>query len=327
MKTYAEQVASDVNEQAEGVNQMLGLTETVWQSAQEAISKIEDTQKVLGEVKASVEQGQGAINEMNDGIDVLQTGSDRMVQKIKTLGEFVSLADQFVQEQNQTAAMTQVLALNASLVAAKAAEQRDPEQFQQVAREFESIANQVQQLAQQTNTGLDSLHKRTTKIHGVVSDVDREVQGLNTLVSNFSQGVTESTQAFSDVKTKTIEVEASGQAVEQGNVRIVDAAENTRTALRDISKQAERTTERMQSTLYSSQQMKAIADQLIESIQVFSLPDQKSVSGSAEHKGDVDLAQEDASSLDIDFPSVLESLEEEMGETLEGQLDQDPVNV
>lgn len=272
VKLYAEQVASDIDEQTQGVNQMFELTETVWQSAHQAIEKIEDTQKILSEVKVSVNQGQGAINEMNQGIDVLQTGSDRMVQKIKTLGEFVSLADQFVQEQNQTAAMTQVLALNASLVAAKAAEQRDPDQFQKVAREFESIANQVQQLAQQTNTGLESLHKRTTKIHGVVSDVDREVQGLNSLVSNFSQGVAKSTQAFSEVQTKTIEVEASGQAVEQGNTRIVQAAENTRTALQDIFTQATRTTERMQSTLSRSIEMRTIASKLIDSVRVFTLP-------------------------------------------------------
>jgi methyl-accepting chemotaxis protein PixJ len=272
VKLYAEQVASDIDEQTQGVNQMFELTETVWQSAHQAIEKIEDTQKILSEVKVSVNQGQGAINEMNQGIDVLQTGSDRMVQKIKTLGEFVSLADQFVQEQNQTASMTQVLALNASLVAAKAAEQRDPAQFQKVAREFESIANQVQRLAQQTNTGLESLHQRTTKIHGVVSDVDREVQGLNGLVSNFSQGVAKSTQAFSEVQTKTIQVEVSGQAVERGNTRIVQAAENTRTALQDIFTQATRTTERMQSTLSRSIEMRTIASKLIDSVRIFTLP-------------------------------------------------------
>ena len=275
VKIYAEQVALDIEGQAQGVNQMFGLTGTVWESAQEAIARIEETQKILGEVKVSVDQGQSAMHEMNNGIEVLQTGSDRMVQKIKTLGEFVSLADQFVQEQNQTAAMTQVLALNASLVAAKAAEQRDPDEFQKVAREFESIASQVQQLAQQTNTGLESLQKRTTKIHGVVSDVDREVQGLNSLVSNFSQGVSDSTQAFSDVQIKTTEVEASGQAVEEGNIRIVEAAENTRTALQKVSTQANRTTERMQSTLTRSVAMKAVAAQLIKSIEIFSLPTSK----------------------------------------------------
>ena len=301
VKTYAEQVASDIIEQAQGVNQMLGLTDTVWESAQEAIAKIEDTQRILGEVKTSVDQGQGAINEMNDGIDVLQTGSDRIVQKIKTLGEFVSLADQFVQEQNQTAAMTQVLALNASLVAAKAAEQRDPEQFQKVAREFESIANQVQQLAQQTNTGLESLHKRTTKIHGVVADVDREVQGLNSLVSNFSQGVSESTQAFSEVQIKTTEVEASGQAVEQGNIRIAEAAENTRTTLQDISTQANRTTERMQSTLHRSMEMKSVAAQLIDSIQIFSLP-RSQKSSEVDDRSD-DFEVEDHTTLDDAFLS------------------------
>ena len=316
VKNYAENVAADVEEQAQGVNQMLSLTETVWQSSQNAIEKIEETQSILGEVKASVNHGQEAINDMNNGIEVLQTGSDRMVQRIKTLGEFVSLADQFVQEQNQTAAMTQVLALNASLVAAKAAEQRDPEQFQLVAREFESIANQVQQLAQQTNTGLESLQQRTTKIHGVVSDVDREVQGLNNLVSNFTQGVSDSSQAFSDVQTKTTEVEISGQAVEEGNMQIAQAAELTRTALQDMSQQADRTTTRMQSTLESSLQMKNIALSLIENIQVFSLPEKKVQAESSSSDHDIDeMDDDDITQLDYapapnSFTQTEESTEE-----------------
>ncbi|NJN23849.1 MAG: methyl-accepting chemotaxis protein [Acaryochloridaceae cyanobacterium RL_2_7] len=315
VKNYAENVARDVNDQAQGVTQMLSLTETVWQASQQAIANIEETQSILGAVQQSVYQGQTAINEMNDGIEELQSGSDRMVQRIKTLGEFVSLADQFVLEQNQTAAMTQVLALNASLVAAKAAEQRDPDQFQLIAREFESIANQVQQLAQQTNTGLESLQQRTTKINSVVSDVDREIQGLNHLVSNFTQGVSDSSQAFSEVQARTKEVEVSGQAVEQGNKQIAQAAKLTRITLQDVSKQATRTSDRMQQTLASALEMKTIALNLIEKIKVFSLPEKDVATGEATSPSDssilleLDLAEDEEDITQLHCASVPQASE------------------
>jgi hypothetical protein len=66
---------------------------------------------------------------LEDPLEVLQKGSAQIVQRMKTLGEFVGLAEQFVQDQSQIASLTQVLAINATLVAARAAEQRDPKQF------------------------------------------------------------------------------------------------------------------------------------------------------------------------------------------------------
>ncbi|MCM1984928.1 methyl-accepting chemotaxis protein [Lyngbya confervoides] len=268
----ATSVAQDIEKQAQDVMAMQGLLEQVWDLAQQSLGQVAQTQETLGDVRAVVEEGQGAIAQMNQGIEVLQVGSDRMVQRIKTLGEFVSLADEFVQEQNQTASLTQVLALNASLVAAKAAEQRNPELFQQVAREFETIANQVRQLAQQTNLGLESLQQRTAHIHGVVSEVDREVQNLNGLVSEFSAGVSQSTHAFTEVQTKASEVEKSGNAVAQGNEKIITATENTRSALQEISERSERATARMASTLKRSLEMKQRSRKLLETVQFFQLP-------------------------------------------------------
>ena len=68
--------------------------------------------------------------------------------------------------------------MNASLVAARASQQRDPKQFVIVAREFESIATQVSQLAQQTSEGLTSLERQSAQIYSVVSTVDADVQSF-----------------------------------------------------------------------------------------------------------------------------------------------------
>jgi methyl-accepting chemotaxis protein PixJ len=291
LEELAKTVAANAEQQAQAVANVLKRTEQVEASAESSVAQVNISNQSLLNVQSTVEAGQSSIETMNQGIGVLQQGTDRIVQRMKTLGEFVGLADQFVQEQNQIASLTQVLALNATLVAARAAEQRDPRQFLVVAREFEAIAAQVSDLAQQTNDGLNGLQQRTSQIHSVVSAIDTEVQGLGSLVSSFTEGVDQSNQVFSSVQTTTSNVVQAGQAVSTSNQEIVKAAQATATAMRDIADLAERTAQLTQTSQSQSEQMEALSKQLLDSIQFFRLP------GIAAPQG---LADADSLTLDVD---------------------------
>jgi twitching motility protein PilJ len=191
---------------------------------------------------------------------------------MKTLGEFVGLADQFVQDQNEVVSRTQVLAMNAALVAARASEQKDPQKFALVARDFEAIAEQVSKLAQQTNDSLALLEQRTTQIHNVVSAIDADVQNLGGLVGSFTRGVEQSNRVFHNVQTVTAEAIGAGGAVAQSSQEIVTAAQLTAEAMRDIAELATRTTQLTQKARSRSEQMGNLSEQLLQSIQFFRLP-------------------------------------------------------
>jgi len=269
----AETVANNTATQAQEVEQVLQLTQQVGQSAQNSAGTVERSNQSLTEVQLAVEQGQIALEAMIRGIDVLRQGTDRIIQKMKTLGEFVGLADQFVQDQSQIASLTQVLALNATLVAARASEQRDPRQFLVVAREFEAIAAQVSTLAQQTNEGLFTLQQRTDQIHSVVSAIDGEVQGLGGLVSEFTTGVEQSNQVFSNVRSSTVAVVQAGLGVSRSSDEILQATQSTAEAMNDIADLAKRTAILTQSTRLQSEQMQQLSRKLLATIQFFRLPE------------------------------------------------------
>lgn len=268
----AQTVATNAQEQAQEVTQVQKLTEQVEQSAQSSTLAIDLANKSLLEVRSVVEQGQDAIDTMTQGIDVLQGGTNRIVQQMKALGEFVGLADQFVQDQSQIASLTQVLALNATLVAARASEQRDPRQFLVVAREFEAIASQVSNLAQQTNDGLVSLQQRTDQIHSVVSAVDAEIQNLGGLVSGFTTNVEQSNRVFGDVRMTTGQVVQAGEAVAQSNQEILNAAQATASAIQDIAEMATRTALLTGKAEQRSEGMENLSRSLLSSIEFFRLP-------------------------------------------------------
>ncbi|WAL61903.1 CHASE4 domain-containing protein [Thermocoleostomius sinensis] len=290
-KNLAETVATYAKQQAESIREVLHLTEQIEQTANDSIEKVTATSESLRAVSTTVERGQSAISAMTEGIDVLQSGTDRIMQQMKTLGEFVGLADQFVQDQSQIAFVTQTLALNASLVAARASEQRDPRQFIVVAREFDSIAEQVSKLAQQTNEGLVTLEQRSNQIHSVVSAIDVDVQNLGELVRGFTQGVDQSHQVFRDVKAVTNEAVQAGEAVAQFNARIAIAAQTTATVMRDIAALSAQTAELTQVSQQQSDQINALSNQLLQSVQFFQLPNQPLSSTTSPISIQISLAQ------------------------------------
>ncbi|PSB23731.1 methyl-accepting chemotaxis protein [Stenomitos frigidus] len=265
-------VANNADEQAQAVNQVLQLTEQVEQAAQGSADRVKISNESLQTVSSTLVLGQEAIDALTQGITVLQEGTNRIVQRMKTLGEFVGLADQFVQNQSQIAFVTQTLSLNASLVAARASEQRDPRQFVVVAREFDSIADQVNKLAQQTSEGLTNLEQRSAQIHSAVSAVDGDVQNMGELVRQFTAGVEQSNQVFQTVQTITGDAVQAGEAVNQFSGQIVEAAQATAHVMRDITGLAEQTAALTQVTRERSDQMDSLAAQLLQTVQFFQLP-------------------------------------------------------
>jgi methyl-accepting chemotaxis protein PixJ len=271
-KELAKTVAQNTGKQTEEVSQMLMLTRNVRQSAQNTMQQLIVTNRSLVTLQSSVTEGQGTISDLDREIDVLQAGSDRIVQEIKTLGEFVGQTDKFVQDQGEIVTQTQILALNASLVAARAAEQRDPKQFASVAREFELIATQVSQLAQQTSEGLTSLEQRSAQIHQVVSSVDVDVQQLGGLVSTFTQGVKQASDVFATVQSVTAKAVESGSLVSTASQRILTAADSTTVAIESISSLSQEISHQSQDAQNLGDQLNILSTDLLENIQIFKLP-------------------------------------------------------
>ncbi|MDB9525282.1 cache domain-containing protein [Oscillatoria sp. CS-180] len=271
-RSQAASVAANAEQQAQEVSQVMQLAEEVEEAAQGSAQLVQMTNQSLLTVQNSVEQGQQAITSLTQGIGILQDGSDRIIQQMKTLGEFVGLADQFVQDQSQIASLTQTLALNASLVAARAAEQRDPRQFAVAAREFNSIATQVSQLAQQTNNSLTTLEDRSTQIHTVVSAIDADVQGLGGLVQGFTQGVEQTNQVFNEVQGSTVEAVSAGENISQSSTEIVKAAQSVAEVVRDITRIATESAESTQQFSQQADRIDSLSSQLLEKTEFFQLP-------------------------------------------------------
>lgn len=271
-----EQLAIAVSQNAEQqealvVQARLGI-EDVNQLAQEAAQQAIAANRAVQRVRSAVRQGEEQIIYLTASIESLQAATVQMVQRIRNLGEFVALAKQFVLDQKRLASLTQVLATNASMVAARALEQRDPEQFASVAKEFEAIATQVNGLATQTNQGLVVLQQRTGFVDVVVSGIDQDVRDVNSLVSDFTTSVNSSEQSFTNIANVTEELAEIGVAVTDSSRSIAEAVKFSLASIQDIEAIAERSASQAQFTRDQSGKMGMLARQLLERVQFFRLP-------------------------------------------------------
>jgi methyl-accepting chemotaxis protein PixJ len=265
-------VTDNIDRQTKSVGKVLRLTKAMRQSAKNTVKQLANTNQSLVVLQAAVTAGQGTITTLDQNIDTLQIGSDRIVQEIKTLSEFVGLTDQFVQDQGEIVTQTQILALNAALVAARAAEQRDPKQFAIVAREFELIATQVSQLAQQTNEGLTSLEQSSSQIHRVVSAVNIDVQQLGGLVNSFTQGVKSTNEVFLTVQSVTEQAVQSGQTGSISSQKIVQAADVTVNDIEAVATLAHQISYQSKDAQQLGDQLDLLSQDLLNNMQFFRLP-------------------------------------------------------
>jgi heme-based aerotactic transducer len=212
-----EEIATLADEQAEGAseaaNELGSLSATIEEVASttdDVESKAERAEKLAGEGRRSAE---GAIETMDEVTDAAEAVTD----DVETLHERVEEIDEVVDVIDDIADQTNVLALNASIEAARADEAGDG--FAVVAEEVKSLANESQ--------------RQAGRIDGMVSEI--QTDALETV---------ESLEATNDaLANSTEEVTTVLERLEAIAAAIEDATDGIREVSRAMDEQAASTEE------------------------------------------------------------------------------------
>ena len=231
------------------------------------------TTDAVASAKAAVGNGQQEMNAMADGIASLQQGTEQIVKRVQTLNEFVELAAQFSKDRKRVAALTRVLALNASLLSTRALAERDPAQFASLAHEFKTIADRVNELAEDNNTSLADLEHRTNRIQTVTSGLDRDVADIDRLVQSFTDEMGKSRQAFTNIQLVTDRVASVGERVSSSSQEIIQVVGDTLIAIQAIATIAQNTEHKAIATQAQIQVTKHLAHSLLDRVEFFQLHD------------------------------------------------------
>jgi twitching motility protein PilJ len=272
LQTLAQELTSQAQQQQASLQETQAKIQRIVQLVQSTQEQEQIASQTSQLAKLAVQEGEQGMLSLRDSINSLQQGTALIVQRIRSLNEFVNLAKQFVLDQKRLASLTQVLAMNASMVAARALEQREPDQFASVAREFAAIASQVNNLATQTNQGLVVLQQRTGFVEVVVSGIDKDVKDVSSLVQEFTQSVDQSRQSFDHLKQVSDQVVQVEQAVLEANKAIGQALNESLNSAQLLVAATQNLIQQAQRTHSQTQELRQHLDQMSQSINQFRLP-------------------------------------------------------
>jgi twitching motility protein PilJ len=272
LKQLSTDATTQVAQQTQSVGQVQALMANVTDLTQNTVQQVAVSEEAVRVAQTAVNQGQQEISAMAKAIGFLQQNTEQIVRRSQLLTDYVTLATQFSNDQKKVAAMTRVLALNASMVATRASDERDPEQFASIAREFEALASQVNDLAAQTNQSLIVHQQRTDQIQTVVSGVNQDVQDISSSVNQFTQNVDRSRQVFDIIKSVTERVAETEQELAQSSQAIATAAQTTLNAVENIAVAATKNELQSRLTREQAEWMDKLAYTLLERVQFFRLP-------------------------------------------------------
>lgn len=268
-------VASNAQQQTRSVVQVQTVMANTSQLSQHTALQAVATNEAVQLAQSAITQGQHEITAITQGIAVLEQDTHQMIKRTQTLTNYVELASQFAKDQKRIAAMTRILAVNASMLASRASAQQDPEQLAVITREFETIAAQVNTLASQTNQSLVSLQQRTDQIQTVVSGLNHDVQEISQQVNTFTAGVDQSRQTFDTLKTINDRIAQIAQHVVQSSQTIADASQLALASIQDIATIASTTQNQANTTKEQTQRMEHLAHSLLHHVEYFQLPEGK----------------------------------------------------
>ncbi|WP_013322116.1 methyl-accepting chemotaxis protein [Gloeothece verrucosa] len=269
LERLAVETAARAQTQSQSVLSVENLMNNVNLLSVETAAQVLENGETVQQTAEIVRVGQSSMMVMSEGIRALQQGREQIIKRAETLSDYVELASEFVRDQKRVAALTRVLAFNASTIASKAAGQQDPEQFTMVVKEFEIIANQINGLAKETNQGLQVLQQRTDQLKIVTSGLNQDVQDINQLVNNFTTEVNQSTQIFDNIKSVTEKLLEVEQKVANSASSITEAAQTTLSAVTDIALKANETQQSASVTRHQSGTLGQLANQLLERVKFF----------------------------------------------------------
>ncbi len=239
-------------ELAHAADAMVEIAKLAQQSNDAAGKAIETTESALDAVTSTV-----------SGINLTRDTIRETEKRIKRLGERSQEITTVVNLINNIAERTHILALNASMHAASAGE---------AGRGFAVVANEVQRLAENAREATSEIAKL---VHNIQVETTDTVTTMNLAISQVVEGSRLAEQAGERMKLtqrNTAELVSAVQDIAAQSQIQANASTQLRQRATEIEKSTEQTNAELQQQTLQTNQLLAYAQGLVESVQVFQLP-------------------------------------------------------
>ncbi|HSI38638.1 MAG TPA: CHASE3 domain-containing protein [Methylotenera sp.] len=241
------QLAASASESAAAVSETTTTVEEVRQTAQVASQKAKLVADSSQKATQSSQSGRKSIEDVSAGMERIRQQMDAIAASMMRLSEQSQAIGQIMASVEDLAAQSNLLAVNASIEAAKAGDHGKG--FAVVAQEVKSLAEQSRQATSQVRTILGDIQKATAAAVMVTEQGSKAVEAgtrqtelagtaIQTLVGSVMESAQAATQIAASSQQQLVgvdQVAGAMESIKQASVQNVASAQQLETAARNLN--------------------------------------------------------------------------------------------
>jgi twitching motility protein PilJ len=218
---------------------------------------------VAEQALANAKQGSSAVQNTIEGMNRIRSQVQETAKRIKRLGERSQEVGEIVQLIGDIADRTSILALNASIQAARAGE---------AGRSFVVVAEEVERLAERSANA-------TKQIAGLVNTIQSETNEAVTAMEESTREVVQGSrvadqagQALGEIESVSNRLAELIQSISMASSQQARGSENLSNAMSEISDVTQQTADGTKQAALAISNLATLADELRDSVSTFKLP-------------------------------------------------------
>lgn len=256
IQTAAQEQVASTEEQAAAVNETTATLAELRETSRATADRAKAVGDAAGIGTRSTQDGRARAEEGSSRIGVNRSSVERMSETVRALSERNRRIGEIVVIMNEIAEQTKILALNASIEAAKAGEE---------GRGFSVVAAQIRDLANQSKDSAG-------KVQGLIAEIEKATEASLRETGDGSRAAAEATGAMERVVEAFRGVEKMNEEITRQVLQVAAASRQQEVGIDQVSTAMTETDAAMKQTLAAARQTLAAVRQIEAHVRALGAP-------------------------------------------------------
>jgi len=248
MQSTAQLLSGIADDTTSKANSATGASQEAYNSVQTVASAAEELSSSISEISRQVEDATGVVTKAGEGVKATSDKVSSLATAADKIGDIVSMIQDIAEQTN-------LLALNATIEAARAGE---------AGKGFAVVASEVKELATQTAKATEEIASQIAEIQGSTGDAVSAIQAISETMDTINQYTQAINTSVEQQNAATSEINTSVEQAASGARSVSENMEGLNASVSETTQSAAQVEHASTSVVEQAEELKQTVDTFLE---------------------------------------------------------------